>query len=135
MSNGDIADFTNCKIFLTSSLVESKSMGFNSDLEDPESVVFSELKQYFDCELFLHKLTERDIRRVLWQKLNKIKNSLSASCVSLDFKFNFIKDFCSKISSLSILEEKIESVINKFITDKLLERQSLINLSDIKEKA
>ena len=110
-------------------------MGFNSDLEDPESVVFSELKQYFDCELFLHKLTERDIRRVLWQKLNKIKNSLSASCVSLDFKFNFIKDFCSKISSLSVLEEKIESVINKFITDKLLERQSLINLSDIKEKA
>jgi ATP-dependent Clp protease ATP-binding subunit ClpC len=135
MSNGDIADFTNCKIFLTSSLVESKSMGFNSDSEDPESVVFSELKQYFDCELFLHKLTERDIRRVLWQKLNKIKNSLASDCINLRFKFDFIKEFCSKITSLSTLDEKIESVINKFITESLLGNKSEINLSDIEKKS
>jgi len=130
MNNGDIADFTNCKIFLTSSVVESKSMGFNTNEDNPESTVFSELKQYFDSEIFLHKLNDRDIRRVLWQKLNKIKNSLKLSFVDLKFDFKFIKKFSSEVKNLKELDEKVESKINKFVTSQLLLNKSIIRLKN-----
>lgn len=133
MNNGDIADFSNCKIFLTSSVVQSKSMGFNSELEAPTSAVFEELKQYFDCEIFLHKLNQRDIRRVLWQKLNDIKSSLKLNCVNLNFQFDFIKNFCLNISTLDQLDNQIETKINKHITDQLLANKSEIILENLQE--
>jgi ATP-dependent Clp protease ATP-binding subunit ClpC len=133
MNNGDIADFSNCKIFITSSVVETKSMGFNSDSENPVSAVFSELKQYFDCDIFLHKLNQRDIRRVLWHKLKEIKNALIINEVKFSFNFNFIKRFCSNISTLENLDSQIELKINKFITEKLLANEIEINLENLQE--
>jgi len=133
MNNGDIADFTNCKIFLTSSIVESKSMGFNTNEDIPESVVFSELKQYFDCEIFFHKLNDRDIRRVLWQKLKQIKKSLKLNFVDLKFNFDFIKRFSSDTKTLKELDSKIEKNINKFITNELLLNKSVIKLKNVRK--
>ena len=128
LNNGDVADFSNCKIFLTSSLVESKAMGFQSGEENPESVVFSDLKQYFDCELFLHKLQGIDIRRVLWQKLKEIRSCLKTSGVYLKYDFNFIKGFTSNIASLKDLESKLEKDLNKFMSNELLKGTDTVEL-------
>ena len=133
MNNGDVADFSNCKIFLTSSVSQQKSMGFNSEADSPVSAVFDELKQYFDSEIYLHKLNQRDIRRVLWQKLNDMKSSLSLNGVKFNFDFQFIKDFCADITTLQKLDQQIELKINKYITDNILTNQCEINLENFSQ--
>lgn len=127
MPNGDIADFSNCKIFLTSDLVEQKQMGFIEDGGNKQLSIFKELCKFFDSTLFLEKLNERDFRRVLWQKLKDLQEKLKMQDIKLQFNFNYIKNFASGIKNLQQLNNKIKENVTSQIYSKISDSQKIIH--------
>ena len=128
MSNGDIADFSNSKIFVTSGIQNDNSMGFNSSSETPVSSVFQELISLFDCNVFLRSLRKKDIFRVLWHKLKKINSDLQINDIEVIFSLKFLKKFAKESKSLIDFEKRFEERINKFICQKITLNESKINL-------
>ena len=128
MSNGDIADFSNSKIFVTSGVQNDNSMGFNSSSETTVSSVFQELTSLFDCNVFLRSLRKKDIFRVLWYKLNKINSDLQINDIEVVFSLKFLKKFAKESKSLIDFEKRFEEQINKFICQKITLNESKINL-------
>ena len=92
MPNGEIADFSNCKFFVTSSMASGQSsIGFNIPEVDKNSLmihpeIISIVKECF----FLKELSQKDLRRILWTKLNKMKKELKKQYVNLEFNFKKI---------------------------------------------
>ena len=134
MNNGEIADFSNCKIFLTSALASGQpSMGFQVDEVSRENLKVDKniLPLVDDC-FFLNKLTERDLRRLLWTKLKRIKKNLKSNDIDLIFDFKFIKETVSKIqkekSKVSALNKKIAKEITPLISKKILKGKLQIKL-------
>ena len=134
MNNGEIADFSNCKIFLTSALASGQpSMGFRVEEVSKENLKVDKniLALVDDC-FFLNKLTERDLRRLLWTKLKKIKNNLKSNDIDLIFDFEFIKETVSKIQEekfrVSALNKKIAKEITPLISKKILKGELQIKL-------
>ena len=84
-----------------------------------------------DC-FFLNKLTERDLRRLLWTKLKRIKKNLKSNDIDLIFDFKFIKETVSKIqkekSKVSALNKKIAKEITPLISKKILKGKLQIKL-------
>ena len=84
-----------------------------------------------DC-FFLSKLTERDLRRLLWTKLKRIKKNLKSNDIDLIFDFKFISDTVSKIDKekfrVSALNKKISKEITPLISKKILSGKSKIRL-------
>ena len=134
MNNGEIADFSNCKIFLTSALASGQpSMGFQVDEVSRDNLKVDKniLPLVDDC-FFLNKLTERDLRRLLWTKLKTIKKNLKSNDIDLVFDFKFIKETVSKIqkekSKVSALNKKIAKEITPLISKKILKGKLQIKL-------
>ena len=134
MNNGEIADFSNCKIFLTSALASGQpSMGFRVEEVSKENLKVDKniLALVDDC-FFLNKLTERDLRRLLWTKLKKIKKNLKSNDIDLIFDFEFIKETVSKIQEekfrVSALNKKIAKEITSLISKKILKGELQIKL-------
>tara|TARA_B100000497_G_scaffold128056_1_gene172885 strand:+ start:3379 stop:5661 length:2283 start_codon:yes stop_codon:yes gene_type:complete len=132
MSNGDIADFSNVKIFVTSGVENSSSMGFNSDKESPTSSIFKELLSLVDCNVLLEKIKKKDIFRILCNKLQKINEDLRLNNIEVIFTLNFLKKFARSSKNLVDFEERFDTHINKFICEKITENCSRINLNKIK---
>lgn len=130
LSNGDCVDFSHCKFFLTSNITQEKNMGFSQNEEKQESKVFSELSSLFSANLFLHKLKEKDLRRVLWHKLTTIKENLHIKGVDIEFNFDFLKYFVSKNSGsfhdIEKLNKSFDSKINKHIQDMIINGEKKI---------
>lgn len=137
LSNGECADFSHCKFFLTSKTNKSQSLGFNNSELNQESMVFTELSNHFDANLFLRELDEKDLRRVLWCKLDNIKRSLLLKNISFEFDFDFLKSFVHKNSGskfkIDHLNESFESKINKYVQSELLKNSKTINLKKIQK--
>jgi len=128
MSNGDIADFSNAKIFVTSNVENHNSMGFNSNSEEPTSSVFKELVSLFDSHVFLKPLKKKDIFRVLYQKLQKINFDLKLNNVQVNYTLKFLKKFAKDSENLIDFEDRFEKQINKYISDQITLNKSKINL-------
>jgi len=137
LPNGDCADFSNCKFFLTSRKASNNKLGFNSSKETSESVIPTELCSSFNSNLFLHKLDEKALRRVLWHKLTKIKKSLNIKNVELDFDFNFLKSFVKENSSkrheIQDLSKSFDFKINKYVQARLIKGEKKINLKKLQK--
>ena len=122
MPNGEIADFSNCKFFVTSSMASGQSsIGFNIPEVDKNSLmihpeIISIVKECF----FLKELSQKDLRRILWTKLNKMKQDLKIQDVNLEFNFKFIK---SSVNSLINESSKINA-LNSLIDKKIYKRVS-----------
>ena len=134
MNNGEIADFSNCKIFLTSALASGQpSMGFQvEEVSKANLRVDKNILPLIDDCFFLNKLTKKDLRRLLWTKLKRIKKNLKSNDIDLIFDFKFISDTVSKIDKeklrISALNNKIAKEITPFISKKILSGKSKIRL-------
>lgn len=124
MNSGDIADFSNCKFFLTSDVISEKTMGFSNNKENLKSVVPEHLSKYFSSNIFLKELDDRNLRRVLYNKLKFIQDSLRSNGISMTFNFNFILTTIknlpknsNKILSLNEQLDKIKNYIAKQVFD------------------
>ena len=135
MSNGDIADFSNAKIFVTSSVIKDKSMGFNSSAEDPTPAIFEEISDLFDCNIFLKKLSSKDILKILSNKLTEIKTDLKLNGVNLAYSNKFLQKFVKDTNGLVDFEKRFDSQINKFICSQITSNRKNINLDKIKKNA
>ena len=131
MSNGDIADFSNVKIFVTSGVDNTPSMGFNSDKESPTSSIFKELLSLVDCNVLLEKVKKKDIFRILYNKLQKINEDLSLNNIKVTFTLGFLKKFARSSENLVDFEGRFDTYINKFICEKITENCAEINLNKI----
>ena len=131
MSNGDIADFSNCKFFVTSGVQNENSMGFNSSSEVPASSVFEDLLSLFDCNVFLKPLKKKDIFRVLWHKLQKINIDLKINDIEVVFSLKFLKKFAKDSKNLVDFEERFDDKINKFICKEITSNNPRIDLDNI----
>jgi len=131
MSNGDIADFSNSKIFVTSGVENDSSMGFNCSAETPTAAVFKELSVFFDCHVFLKQLKKKDIFRVLWQKLHGINKDLKINGISLTYSLGFLKSFAKNSKNLIDFQKRFDEKINKFICHQITLDKVKINLDKI----
>jgi len=131
MANGDIADFSNVKIFVTSGVEDTSSMGFNSDKESPTSSIFKELLSLVDCNLVLNEARKKDIFRILYHKIQKINEDLRLSDIEVLFTLSFLKKFARSSKNLVDFQDRFEDQINKFICQELTGNASKINLDEM----
>ena len=131
MANGDIADFSNAKIFVTSGVEDTSSMGFNSDKESPTSSIFKELLSLVDCNLVLNEVRKKDIFRILYHKIQKINEDLRLSDIEVLFTLSFLKKFARSSKNLVDFQDRFENQINKFICRELTGNTSKINLDEM----
>ena len=134
MSNGDIADFTNCKIFLTSAISSSQSsMGFQKVSSGKDNlVIHPDILSLVDECFSLKELNKRGLRRLLFFKLNRLKNRLKDSDIDLTFDFNYIKEIVNQIQKekfkVDALSKKVLSEITPFVSGRVLSGEKNIKL-------
>ena len=141
MMNGDIADFSNCKIFLTCALSNSQSsMGFQASEKTKDNLlihpdILSQVDDYF----ILKELDDKDLRRLLWTKLKRLKNRLRDNDINLEFDFDYIFNTVDKIGKVKnkteALSNKILSEITPHISDAILSGEENVKLFVEKKKA
>jgi ATP-dependent Clp protease ATP-binding subunit ClpC len=132
LSNGECADFSHCKFFLTSGAKTTSELGFSSYNQEQESMIIKDLSSSFDSNLFLHRLGEKDLRRALWNKMTNVKKSLSIKGVELSFGFNFLSNFVKENSGdnfeIEVLNKSFDSKINKYVQKKIIEGKKFIKM-------
>ena len=139
MNNGDIADFSNCKIFLTSCLSHTSQLGFSvekSRNDDP--LIHKDIYSLIKNSFILNELKTKDLRRIFWNKLRNIKLNLEDSDIYLDFSVDYIekKVNCIKKEKCPIknLNDLIDSEIKPFISDCISNGNDKIKLFVEKKK-
>lgn len=132
MANGDLADFSNAKIFVTSGVENTASMGFKSSEDSPTSSIFKELLSLVDCNLVLKGVRKKDIFRILYNKIQKINEDLRLNDIEVVFTLNFLKKFANSSKNLVDFQDRFENQINKFICQELTKSTRKINLSKMK---
>ena len=134
MSNGDMADFTNCKIFLTSDISNSQSaMGFQGAVSDKDNLmIHPDILSLVDECFPLKQIDEKGLRRLLWMKLKRLKNRLKDNDIDLTFDFKYINQIIKSILKEKIkveaLSKKILSEITPFVSDSVLKGEKNIKL-------
>jgi ATP-dependent Clp protease ATP-binding subunit ClpA len=134
MSNGDMADFTNCKIFLTSDISNSQlSMGFQGVASDKDNLmIHPDILSLVDECFPLKQIDEKGLRRLLWMKLKRLKNRLKDNDIDLSFDFEYIKQTIKSILNENVkieaLSKKILSEITPFVSDSVLKGEKNIKL-------
>ena len=135
MNSGDIADFSNCKFFLTGDNLEEKSMGFSGGKDAPRPKISQDLSKYFTSNIFFSELTQRDLRRVLWSKLNQMNEKFAINGIQLVYDFKFIKNFVNKIdredNAIQTLNNEFESKIKKRVATEILDGKTTIYLEKL----
>ncbi len=135
MNNGDVADFTNCKIFLTSSISSSQSsMGFQGASSNKDNlIIHPDILSLVDESFPLTDLDEKGLRRLLWMKLKRLKNTLQDNDICLSFTFGYIKTIIENLSKAKnkteALNKKILSEITPLVSECILSGQKNIQLS------
>ena len=132
MSNGEIADFSNCKFIFTCKQEQSSTMGFNSDKEQSGPALNAKLKGLVEKSFLLSNPTQRDLRRIVYNKLKEIKSNLLFQDVEFCFDFKFIKGFVGKNKCeedcVSVINEAIERDLVPIISEKALRGDKNVSL-------
>jgi ATP-dependent Clp protease ATP-binding subunit ClpA len=75
-------------------------------------------------------LKQKDLRRILFNRLKKIQNNLIIKDIKLNFNFNFIKSFvdknCSEDNSIENLNLAIESKLIPDISNEIINGNSTL---------
>ncbi len=120
-SSGERVDFSHVSIFMTSNLIDAKSIGFR----ESEEVIFNRLKSFLGVEL-LNRITEvvkfsdlreEDVRKIIIKKLtgivekDKLKDILSTGIVEKVIeKSNYLEFGARKIDKL--IGEELKERLN-----------------------
>ena len=140
MSNGDVADFTNCKIFLTSDISSSQSaMGFQGVISDKDNLkIHPDILSLVDECFSLRQIDEEGLRSLLWMKLKRLKNRLNDNDIILSFDNDYInatiKSILHEKIKVEALSKKIVSEITPFVSDSILKGEKNIKLFIDKSK-
>ena len=140
MSNGDVADFTNCKIFLTSDISSSQSaMGFQGAISDKDNLkIHPDILSLVDECFSLRQIDEEGLRSLLWMKLKRLKNRLKDNDIILSFDNDYInatiKSILHEKIKVEALSKKIVSEITPFVSDSILKGEKNIKLFIDKSK-
>lgn len=123
MSNGDIADFSNCKIFLFCDSENKKnSLGFNTGGESKEETQPSldvELLKLIKNRIKLVHPRKRALRRILFNRLNHIKKISIIQGFEFNFDFKFLKTFVDDNYDQENPIKKLIEAIEEKITSKI----------------
>jgi ATP-dependent Clp protease ATP-binding subunit ClpC len=138
---GQVADFSNCLVFLTSNIGHSlyedvKSMGFSSaknSLEDMQKEVKKEAKKSFKLELLnridkiipYNKLTHKELRKILNMEIDAFKKLLKKQGIKLRISSRVREDICRRAEEENmgarplqrIFRQDIQSVAAKKIVE------------------
>ena len=134
MNNGDIADFSNCKIIITCNIQSTKAMGFNlSDNSDPLPIIEKQVLDLVTEKIIFDQLNKKDLRRILFNRLRKIQVNLKINDINLKFDFKFIKEFvdknCFEVNAIENLNNAIELKIISQISNGVATQKTKIELS------
>jgi ATP-dependent Clp protease ATP-binding subunit ClpA len=134
MNNGDIADFSNCKIIITCNIQSTKAMGFNlSDNSDPLPIIEKQVLDLVTEKIIFDQLNKKDLRRILFNRLRKIQVNLKINDINLKFDFKFIKEFvdknCFEVNAIEDLNNTIELKIISQISNGVATQKTKIELS------
>ena len=111
MSNGDMADFSNCKFIFTCGTNQSSSMGFNAEKQSGTPKLNKKLESLLEASFYLSNPSKRDLRRIVCNKLRNLKNNLKFQNIDLLFDFKFINNFVKR----NQCEENCVEAINKAV--------------------
>lgn len=134
MNNGDIADFSNCKIFITCSSFKTTELGFGAmSNNNPIPNINPNITKLIKEKIVFTALNSRGLRRVFYYKLKEIQGSLALQDIKLTFSFKFIKKFiqdnCSNENSVIELNDVIKSKLIPQISSQILTQNHEIKLS------
>lgn len=122
MSNGDIADFSNCKIFVFTGVRKGGgSLGFNSGekQESSKSNLDASILDLIKNESCLSPLNKRALRRIVYDRLKTIEKVSSIQKIDFSFDFKFIKDFVEKHYNEANPIKSLNDAIEKEVISKI----------------
>ena len=97
--------------------------------------ILSEVDDYF----ILKQLSNKDLRRLLWMKLKRLKNRLEDNDIDLKVDFEYIKEAVDQVkkekNKTEALSKKILSEINPYISSAILKGEKNIKLFVEKTKS
>ena len=134
MSNGDIADFSNCKIFLTSCLSQSQeSLGFqNTKNNQGNPLIHKDIYSLIKTSFILNKLKMKDLRRILWNKLISLRSNLKDNNIDLRFNARYVVDAIDELNDekfkIKRLNEMMFLKIKPFISNSISDGVDRIKL-------
>ena len=134
MSNGDIADFSNCKIFLTSCLSQSQeSLGFqNTKNNQGNPLIHKDIYSLIKTSFILNKLKMKDLRRILWNKLISLRSNLKDNNIDLSFNARYVVDAIDELNDekfkIKRLNEMMFLKIKPFISNSISDGVDRIKL-------
>ena len=133
MNNGDIADFSNCKIFLTSCLSQTQALGFaQTEGQGSNPLIHKDILPLIKNSFILNELKTKDLRRILWMKLKTLKNNLKENNINLEFGFKYIykkiEEIKGKKSPIKKLNDVISSEVKPFISKSISDGTDKIKL-------
>jgi ATP-dependent Clp protease ATP-binding subunit ClpA len=132
MTNGDIADFSNCKFIFTCGSTKSSSMGFKTEEEVPSPNLNGDFLSLIEKTMLLSSPSKLDLRRIVFNRLKEIKANLFFQNINLDFDFKFIKELVDKNSCdgdcVGVINSAIEESVVDVISSKILKGETSISL-------
>lgn len=134
MNNGDIADFSNCKFIFTCASDKSVSMGFNSNKNNETPQIDAQFSSLMEKSIPFSRPSKKDLRRIVYKRLNSIKSDLFFQNITLRFNFKYIKNLVDlkfyNSENWQSLDFLVESNIIPNISEKISNGESKIELFD-----
>jgi len=112
MSNGDVADFSNCKIFLTSCLSQTQALGFvQAENQGGNPLINKDILSLIKNSFILNKLKMKDLRRILWNKLTSLKSNLKENNIDLRFNARYIVNTIDKLNGEEFKIKRLNEIV------------------------
>lgn len=129
LSSGDIADFSNTQLIITCDSTSQKTMGFAKNQDEPTPAVDLGNSCY---HLPLEILSEKSLRRFIYNKLIKISSNISVWGPNRKIEFDF--DFLKKFAAKAIKEDKkyIHQMFSTTIPNLIIEQINKNSNNNIK---
>lgn len=122
-SKGRIINFNNRLIIMTSNInIDDNTLGFTNDKTNKiykiKQILGKELINNINKIIVLNKLNEDNIKTIILNKIEEIKNKYN---IKLDVSDNIINEIINKSEYVKNGSKKIYELINEYIEDKILD--------------
>lgn len=135
LSNGDIADFSNCKFIITAPSLNSGSLGFSKETKQSSINLNGSLKNYISYSIGLSEPTKESLRTIIIENLERIKENLQEKFIDVKYDDSLVDDLVNKTekreNQLNYIKSQIEKSISSFIIEKIEEGETKIILPKV----